>query len=93
MNNTRAFCAQLVEYFIRCEECGEAICADHRTAKPALVAQPAGVRNQLADATLYLCLNHRRVAPYSQRGAALLNTEMLIVAGQTGSLDASSASC
>jgi hypothetical protein len=34
MDNTCAFCAQLVEKFTRCNECGEAISVDHRTLMP-----------------------------------------------------------
>lgn len=62
MNNKCAFCAQLVAYFIRCEECGEAICTTHRTAKPTLVARSAEDGNPLAATTCYLCLNHSGVA-------------------------------
>ena len=35
MNNQCAFCTQIVDPFIRCAKCGEAICADHRGVKSA----------------------------------------------------------
>lgn len=34
MHNKCAYCAQLVEKFTRCNECGAAICVDHRTLMP-----------------------------------------------------------
>jgi hypothetical protein len=69
MNNTCAFCDQLVAHFIRCEACGEAICEDHRTAMPTLrMLQPLtsgdarGPAEEVPVPThLFLCPNHRAV--------------------------------
>lgn len=60
MNNTCAFCSQLVEHFIRCHECGEPICADHRTLRPAPLGQP--VEDRPFAMSRYTCPNHVRVA-------------------------------
>lgn len=59
MNNKCAFCAQFVEHFIRCNECGEAICADHRTLMP-VGPRPtyAGTGLGLGTPARYLCPNH-----------------------------------
>ncbi len=57
MNSTCAFCAQLVEHFIRCNECGEAICADHRTLMP-VGPRPAYAGTGEGTPARYLCPNH-----------------------------------
>lgn len=57
MDNTCAFCAQLVEHFIRCNECGEAICADHRTLMP-VGERPSYAGTGLETPTRYLCPRH-----------------------------------
>jgi hypothetical protein len=57
MNNTCAFCAQLVEHFIRCNECGEAICADHRTLMP-VGERPPYAGTGLETPARYLCPRH-----------------------------------
>ncbi len=57
MDNKCAFCAQLVEHFTRCNECGEAICADHRTLMP-VGPRPAYAGIGLGTPARYLCPNH-----------------------------------
>ena len=57
MDNKCAFCAQLVEHFTRCNECGEAICADHRALMP-VGPRPAYAGIGLGTPARYLCPNH-----------------------------------
>ena len=57
MDNKCAFCAQLVEHFIRCNECGEAICADHRTLMP-VGERPTYAGTGLETPARYLCPRH-----------------------------------
>lgn len=57
MDSKCAFCAQLVESFIRCDECGEAICADHRTLTP-VGPRPTYAGTGLGTPARYLCPNH-----------------------------------
>ncbi len=57
MGNKCAFCSQLVEHFIRCNECGEAVCADHRTLMP-VGERPSYAGKWLATPARYLCPRH-----------------------------------
>jgi hypothetical protein len=57
MDNKCAFCAQLVAHFARCNECGEAVCADHRTLMP-IGPRPAFAGKGLGTPARYLCPNH-----------------------------------
>lgn len=57
MDNKCAFCAQLVERFTRCNECGEAICVDHRTLM-SVGPRPAYAGTGLEIPARYLCPNH-----------------------------------
>jgi hypothetical protein len=57
MDSKCAFCAELVEHFIRCNECGAAICADHRTLMP-IGLRPIYAGTGLGTPARYLCPNH-----------------------------------
>ena len=57
MNSKCAFCAELVEHFIRCKECGTAICADHRSLMP-VGERPAYAGTGLETPARYLCPRH-----------------------------------
>jgi hypothetical protein len=57
MDSKCAFCTQLVEHFIRCNECGEAICADHRTLMP-VGPRPVYAGKGLPTPARYLCPRH-----------------------------------
>jgi hypothetical protein len=81
MNNTCAFCSQLVEHFIRCHECGEPICAEHRTVRPTPVEQPVVVEDRPFALTRYLCPNHRGAS-----AALSADTDLLLAVQPTRQL-------
>jgi len=89
MDNKCAFCAQLVEHFTRCNECGEAICADHRTLMPVGPRPVYAVKGQPTPAR-YLCPRH--VGLLRQELAAdRSEAHSLSVAGSPDSSSASAA--
>lgn len=57
MDSKCAFCAGLVEHFIRCNECGASICADHRTLMP-VGPRPIYAGTGLGTPARYLCPHH-----------------------------------
>lgn len=57
MNNKCAFCAQLVEHFTRCAECGAAICVDHQTLA-SVGPRPAYAMTGQGTPARYFCPNH-----------------------------------
>jgi hypothetical protein len=63
MTNKCAFCAELTDHFICCYACGEAICADHRTALPGPGAPLLGTGAVRSAPARYLCPNHRGGSP------------------------------
>lgn len=57
MDSKCAFCAELVERFIRCNECGAPICAGHRTLMP-VGPRPTYAGTGLGTPARYLCPHH-----------------------------------